>query len=239
MSASQYRSAMAKGLVSRKRQSTKSTKQVAQQVAQLLGGESKFFDEDVDQAVGDLSAGVILNGGTAGTLNAIPQGVTSTTRVGRKATIKAIGWRGTVSMEPVASTQTPVQGVVRLMLVLDRQANGATATVTGNPSGLLASANYQSFNNLANKDRFRVLMDRTFDFETPSGAGDGTVANDWGGKLCSFTFFKNVDIPLEFNSTTGALTEINSNNLFGVMIASSASSVFSLDSKMRLRFSDF
>ncbi len=192
------------------------------------GNELKFHDVDVDQAVADLSAGVILN---TSTINIIPQNVTEKGRVGRKCTIKSVNWRGQLSLaagSTIGSSQS-----VRLMVVLDKQANGAAPTV----AGVLESANYQSFNNLANKGRFRTLMDRTYAMNVQAAGGNGT-ANDSANYLATVEFFKSVNIPLEFTGADGTIDEITSNNLFVFMITGTAGSLISLDSKIRLRFTD-
>jgi len=192
------------------------------------GSELKFHDIAADQAAADLSAGVILN---TSSINLIAQGVTEKTRVGRKCVIKSVNWRGQLSLSAgstVGSSQT-----VRMMVVLDKQANGAAPTVTG----VLETANYQSFNNLANKGRFRTLSDATYAMNVQAAAGDGT-SNDSANVLQNFAFFKPCDISLEFTGAAGTIDELTSNNLFILMITGTAGSLIALDSQIRLRFTD-
>lgn len=192
--------------------------------------ELKFHDIDVDD--GSIAQnGTILN---AGSINLIAQGTTESTRIGRKCTIKKIGWRYTLTLASTASVAG--QELVRVILYLDKQANGLTATVSG-AGGLLVSDNYQSFNNLANTSRFVVLMDRTHDLNPSGGAGNGT-ANDTVNTIRTYRFFKNCNIPLEFSGVAGALTELRSNNLGVIVLAKNAGATASIDSKFRLRFSD-
>ncbi len=105
--------------------------------------------------------------------------------------------------------------------------------------GLLESANYQAFNNLNNKSRFRVLYDKTFTLNTLAAAGDGT-SNDSGAVQRSFSFFKDVNIPMEYSGTANpsVIGEVRTNNIFGIMISESGNSTVALDSKFRFRFSD-
>ncbi len=185
--------------------------------------ELKFFDLDIDDAV------VATNGTIAQvSCNNIPQGTTESERIGRKCVIKAINWRYEVIM-PNAQNMTSVLDTVRVILYLDKQCNGATATVTN----ILESDDFQSFNNLANKQRFRILMDRTHNLNCTAGAGNGT-ANDIAGRQESFELFKKCDIPVEFDSTTGAITEIRSNNIGVLLVGKQGFAGFA--SKMRLRF---
>lgn len=187
--------------------------------------ELKFHDLDIDDAA-------VAVGGTIAqsSCNLIAQGVTESTRVGRKCTIKSINWRWDVTI-PNAANMTNGLDTVRIILFLDKQCNGAAATALG----ILETADYQSFNNLANKSRFRVLMDRTVDINAQAAGGDG-AANDLLGIHKSDTFFKTVNLPIEFDSTTGALTEIRSNNI-GVLLLG-RNGFASFNSKMRLRFGD-
>ncbi len=188
------------------------------------GGELKFFDQDIDDAL-------IASGGTiSDSLIKIAQGTTEVTRIGRKATIRSINWRFDIQL----GTQTAgsaTNDIVRIILYLDKQCNGATAAVLD----ILETADYQSFNNLGNKGRFRTLMDRTYDVNLTAGGGNGT-AEDYGAYIVSDTFFKKVNLPIEWSSTTGAITEIRSNNIGLLIISKSGLATF--NSKMRIRYSD-
>ena len=124
--------------------------------------------------------------------------------------------------------------VVRIILYLDKQTNGTAAGVTE----ILETNDWQSFNNLSNKSRFRTLMDRTYDMNNVCASGDGTT-NDLGSFNRNDTFFKKCNIPIEYDSTTGNITEMKSNNI-GVLILTrnSGNTGMTFSSKMRLRFSD-
>ncbi len=202
----------------------------------VRGGELKFHDVDYNQAVGDLSAGVIAN---SGSFVFIGQGVTEKTRIGRKCTIRSISWRGECQMTKLASTELQDGATIRLMIVQDTQANGATAAVTGS-GGVLASADFQSFNNLVNKGRFTVLKDKVITMNATAGAGNGT-ADDTPMSRRSFTWFKKgLNIPIEYSGTAdpSVITEIRTNNIFGIAITGDTASTISMGSKLRFRFSD-
>lgn len=190
------------------------------------GGELKFHDVDNDDAVVD-SGGSVTN-----SINLIAQGVTESTRVGRKCVIRGINWRGEVFL-PVTTVTSETSDVVRLIMFLDKQANGATAAVTD----LLETADYQSFNNLSNKNRFTVLYDKMVAINSIAGGGDvGGANSNWGAVNRTFSFYKKCSIPIEFSSTTGAITEIRSNNLGILYIGKNG--LAGVASKIRLRFSD-
>ncbi len=192
--------------------------------------ELKFHDIDVDDAV--IAAGATIQ--NAGTINIIAQDTTESTRVGRKCTIRNINWRYKMRL-PATSTQVDTGDTVRMILYLDKQCNGTTAVTTD----ILETADFQSFNNLANKSRFRILLDRTYPMFAMAGSGRGTTDTlAFGETIKVGTFFKKCSIPIEYDNTatTGALTTIRSNNL-GVMLLSE-SGLASFSSKFRLRFSD-
>ncbi len=199
------------------------------------GQELKFHDIDWDEVVQDYSAGVISN---TSSLVFIGQGVTESTRIGRKCVIKSIGWRA--KLKRIGGTSNAISGpeTVRMLIVQDKQANGAAPAVSG-AAGLLESANYQSFNSLNNKGRYRVLYDKVFTLNTLAAAGDGAV-NDSGALERNFTFFKDVNIPMEYSGVANpsVISEVRTNNIFGIMIAESSNSAVELDSKFRFRFSD-
>ncbi len=190
--------------------------------------EMKFHDLDIDDA------SVAANGNIAqASCNLIAQGVTESQRIGRKCTIKSINWRFRTQLLPTAVSNA-TGTMLRVILYQDKQCNGATATVTG----ILESDDFQSFNNLANKNRFRTLMDRSYDMNATSGSGRGSTDTlAFGETNCNDTFFAKCNIPIEFDSTTGAITEIRSNNI-GVLLVTPDGTLLSFTSKMRLRFSD-
>ncbi len=190
------------------------------------GGELKFHDVDLDDALID-SGGTITP-----SIALIPQGVTEITRVGRRCTIRSINWRFHLIGATDANTAGPPPEVVRILMYIDKQANGATAAVTD----ILESADFQSFNNLANKSRFRTLMDRTYAMNYLASTGADATA-EWKLEDIEDSFFKKVNLPMEFDSTTGAITEIKSNNI-GVLLISRDGTNVGFGSKIRLRFSD-
>ncbi len=191
------------------------------------GGELKFHDVDLDDAV-------IAAGGTiTASVNLIPQGVTEVQRIGRKCTIKSINWRMSLNLAEQDAQATPESGdTVRIIMYIDKQCNGATAAVLD----VLESADFQSFNNLSNKSRFRTLMDRTITLNFATLASDGAGVVSSTDMFIDQQFYKKCNIPIEFDATTGAITEIRSNNIGVLLISRAGVSIF--NSKIRLRFSD-
>ncbi len=190
-------------------------------------GELKFFDVTLDDAV--VAAGFNVTA----TVNAIPQGVTESERVGRKCTIRSIHWRIQCKVPEMDAQATPNAGdTIRVVMYLDHQANGATAANTD----LFESNDWQSFRNLANTQRFEILYDRmvNVNYFTLASDGAGLVSSaEWSKDL---QFHKKCNIPLEFSSTTGVIGEIRSNNI-GVMLGGK-NNIGGFNSQIRLRYSD-
>ncbi len=187
--------------------------------------ELKFHDVDVDDAA--IAAGATI---AQNSCNLIPQGTSEKERIGRKCVVRSINWRFNMVL-PTTVTAAETTDTVRIILYLDKQTNGVVAGTTD----ILEAADYQSFNNLANKGRFRTLMDRTYTLTCGAGSGRGTTDTlSYAAASENDTFFKNVNIPLEFDSTAGAITELKSNNIGVMTLGKSGHVVF--DSKMRVRF---
>ncbi len=196
-------------------------------------GELKFHDVQVDEAAADWSAGIIQN---SGTLNVIPQDVTEKTRVGRKVSIKSIMWRGAFFTTALSNSATVQNSeVVRVIIYLDKQCNGATAAVTD----ILETAGFQSYRNLSNSARFVTLMDKTFNVLPEPPCGTGAV-NDQGQRTTNKSFYKKCDIKLEYDDSaqTGAIGTIRSNNIGMMIISRTAATNVGMSGKVRMRFSD-
>jgi len=161
--------------------------------------ELKFFDTalawNVD-ATGEVPA--------TGQLVLIPQGVTESTRVGRKCVIKSIYIKATLSFAPGVTATT--SGTSAIVLVQDTQCNGAAAAVTDVYTGTNIPI---AMHNLANSQRFKVI--KTLKFSWTPGNWNGT---GFANVSRNFSYYKKLNIPLEFSGTTGAITELRSNNLF-------------------------
>ncbi len=189
--------------------------------------ELKFHDVDVDHNPIN-TAGIITP-----SINIIPQGTTESQRIGRKCTIKSIGWKVRFQYPELDGGATPqASDDIRLILYLDKQANGAAASVLD----LIETADVRSFRNLANSGRFVFLHDKLYTINVTNLASDAAGVVSSGGVRRNFSVYKKCNLPIEFSSTTGAIGEIRSNNL-GVM-AMTGNGLTILDSTFRLRFSD-
>ncbi len=190
--------------------------------------ELKFKDLgtiDVDPVP---TAGVVT-----ASINLIAQGTTESERIGRKCTIRKVNWRYSIILPENDAVSTPVNGdTIRIIMFIDKQANGATAIVTD----ILEGATLFSFRNLSNSGRFDIICDKLHNINYLSMASDGAGIVSQALVIKNFTFNANVHLPIEFSATTGAITEIRSNNIGVLLISTHA--VVKFDSTLRVRFSD-
>ncbi len=178
---------------------------------------------------------------TSQTLNDIKQGTAEEERIGRKCTIKNINMRLSFTFldNEVASllAADSADETLRIVLVLDKQTNGALAPTLD----IFDTDVFNSFRNLANIGRFQFLYDKLMTCNTSViAAGNGT-ANDSARVRKEFriNISKKVNIPIEFDSTTGGIIEMRSNNLLLIVGSRVGGRMQMLASTCRLRFSDF
>ena len=114
-------------------------------------GEKKFFDTTLAFTAMQ-GSGTVLNN----SLNLIDQGNGENEMIGRKAVVKSIQLKGRIRMP---RHQNPTLGnmldggIYRMYLVLDKQANGAAATV----SDVFQQTDPNGMFEIANKDRFSIV----------------------------------------------------------------------------------
>lgn len=188
------------------------------------GGELKFFDTALSfniDATGEVPA--------TGQLNLIPQGVTESTRIGRKCVLKSILIKMNAANVPGAGAQGAAN--CSIFLIQDTQTNGAAAAATD----VFTGTNFTlGLRNLSNGSRFRILKEWNMTFNPTAG-----VTTAWSNTIRHLTHFAKLNIPLEFSSTAGALTELRTNNLF--LMASTDGNeddLVSVAGNCRVRFSD-
>ncbi len=193
-----------------------------------FGGELKFFD--TIKTVGAVAeAGTVLNN----CLNIIPQGTTEEERVGRKVVIRKIDVNGIVKL-PATTTQANGSDSVRLVLYVDKQTNGLAATI----AQLFEDTEINSFLQLANSGRFRILKDWKHSLSASAASGNGTTDESFEAQKHFSWKFSGLSIPIEWDNvaTTGALTTVRSNNV-GIM-GFSESGQMTVQYICRLRFND-
>ncbi len=172
--------------------------------------ELKFHDTGATDAV-------VATGGTVtNSLCLIAQGTTEKQRLGRKAFIRSISIRMYVRMPQQRDDADINDGeVLRMILFIDHQCNGANANVLDILETAVSSSHY----NLVNKGRFTILWDKVVTINTPNSSTDGTNTVSLPAWHKYLRYYKKLNVPIEYNDTTGAITEIRSNNIAFLYIA--------------------
>lgn len=193
------------------------------------GGELKFHDIAVNNFTVQ-STGNIQN---AGTLIVIPQGTGENQRIGRKCTLRSVHMKFKIDLPEKDAVTKPARGeTVRIILYVDKQANGTTAAVLD----ILETTDMQSFRNLSNSQRFVTICDKLHNINYAGMASDGAGVVSQGEVTHSSTFNKKLNLPIEYSDVFGAMVEIRSNNV-GILLISE-NGVGGFEANLRFRFSD-
>lgn len=129
-------------------------------------------------------------------LNDIPQGIDGSDRIGQSVSIKNCGYR--VNIDQAITGALP--STVRIMLIWDKQPNGAVPAVTD----VLQTANFNSFLNTSYRERFTVLRN---DYISLSPEGSQTVFIERFVKINMLAQYTDGALPTPpaVANTTGAL----------------------------------
>lgn len=199
----------------------------AARIASLKLMELKFLDTDLT------GIGVIAQTMEQVGINVIVQDDTEDGRTGRRVTVKSIDVKGFVQIQAETAAAN-TSDWVKLMLVLDKQANKA-ATITA--TDLFVTDSILSYANLANKNRFKILWSENFTLGV-SGAAASGAALVFGSDARPFEAHKLVNIDIDFDNTaaTGARTTQTANSIS--FIAISRNGIASMAGSARIRFTD-
>lgn len=190
-----------------------------------FGGELKFFDTI------RATAAVANTGVVDANLNIIPQGVLENNRLGRQCKIKRINIRGSIVL-PGGTTAATSSDQIRVLLVQDKQANGAVFTVLN----VLETNGTNSHFNLENEHRFKILYDKNYTLSSAGGTNSGAILYGQVTKDLRINMACNIPIDFDNSAGTGAITTQRTNSLAFLMITDNGVATVSYVS--RLRFSD-
>jgi len=201
---------------------------------QMGRGEVKFFDVNVALAAVGLPYFLTPPSGAEPAaaflgiteLNCVQQGATAYNRIGTKIQMKSIHFNCLLSMAGSA----PTSNSCRLMLVYDRQPNGAFPALSAILSDNISSApNFTCGVNMANRSRFVILRDQYFAFNV-----NGTT-------IQPVSMFVKTKLETQFSSNAGNIGDINSGALFLVAFSITSSAVCNVQAyhaHSRIRYFD-
>lgn len=189
----------------------------------LLPPPSRVEKKNIDRnGTTDASATESVN-----LLNGCVQGVTDSTRVGRRVLMKSVQVRARISRES-ASSSTIQQ--VRLAIVYDRQSNGA-APVFGTDVYSGGVSNVTMLRNLANGGRFQVLADEVL---TVGATSTDLQTGFWEKYI-------RLNHPVYYNAVNGGtVADIQTGGLFFCYIGNTAAGSDDVDVlwESRVRYTD-
>ncbi len=195
-------------------------------IGMVHDAELKFIDSDKD------STTVAGTGEITTSLNLIVQGITEVTRLGRKVVVKSIGLHIALDLGAVIDqSDIPSGDILRVMCFQDKQCNGANAAVLD----ILETTTWNSFRNLTNSKRFRILMDTHYAINRRVAMTDGTNTSQSPVVVLNLKKrFFNLNVPLEFTAETGAIGELTTNNF--ALLYISKNGVVNVQTHVRVRF---
>jgi len=212
----------------------------AMTVVPVRNAERKFVDlNQVGRSIpgaGSATASSSWNG--AGTVaadqlcNGLATGTGANNRIGRKIVMKSIYMRFTWF---VAGSNTSQSGPMRILVVYDKQVNGAFPTAIAPATSDGAILHYDhiaSPNNLFAADRYVTIFDELV--EPLSG-----VSNP--GAPCTRTVsrYKKINLPVIFNNgTAGDITDISMGAVYIIFCVAGVVSNTAADYTVRIRFED-
>lgn len=169
--------------------------------------EKKFLDTDTSAAIKQFES----TGSVQADFVVMANGTANGSRVGSQITVTNIN----AHLDVVTGTNGSNPGIahtpVRIILGIDKQANGAAPAVLD----VLQTASPYSFRNMYTLNRFIILKDKLFDMNpilyvsTPNVGECGRIFKfSWKGQL-----------PVLYSGATASITEIKSNNIFLLVIS--------------------
>jgi len=218
------------------------------------GAEKKWLDTTI-QSQADMSGGIVVSSTAAGTgINYVKQGPAGFERIGTKFLIKWIEMKASAYLQAALVTTPTAPEVAprlaRMVLVLDRQANGALPASPGfaqvfnmeaqdlvTPDAIFAKAKVE------NDKRFQILFDETVELVNKAFVPVGSDVLT-GGDVKSITwkhYFKGGGLEIEMGGSENTIANVKSNNLLCLAAVDSynASQPVTVVFESRIRFTDY
>lgn len=175
-------------------------------------------------------------------LEGISQGTGFNQRIGRKINIKSLQFKGAIDLDYSYPNDNDKGGDIdmRIMLVLDSQANGTRASVkdilqntSGSDGAISGGLAIYQLSSVANQQRFRILYDKHHKINQ---------SNDYNSRI-PIKLFKKCNFGMEYGGTDGNTNEIKTNNLilmycYERAIGSNANIYATIYGTMRFRYTD-
>lgn len=181
-------------------------------------GETGFVDLASNAYNLDTTGSIVL-------LATVPQGTSTSQRVGKKIQWKSLQCRGRYTANSTAQVND-----CAVLIVYDKRPTGSLPAITD----VLVSASASSFNNDANSGRFVILKRKDFDL-----TGNSALATSTSAK--SADFFLKINRPCEFAAAgTGAIGDISMGALYLITVGSNVAGTTAATAALafRVRYTD-
>lgn len=162
---------------------------------------------------------------TTDLLNGIALGTTQITRLAAMIHMTSVQWK--FAFTTPTSVLTPVR--FRFLIVVDRQANGATPAAGGDPlAGSPAVLNNSVIGitqcpiQYENQKRFRIVRDKTVVFNPQMSLQDANPANAVVATTREFTGYARLGINVKYGDDVATIAGINTNSLLFITVTDNA-----------------
>lgn len=162
-------------------------------------------------------------------LPALAQGTSSTTRVGSHIDLTLIDACCILNLNTAQAGD-----VVRCVLVVDHQPNGAAPAVADIMEDGVANSLYNRDKVGFRGARFTILHDRMVNLSAPSAV----VAAGTGEVWAHMRYRRRVKIPVQYQSNAGTVSDIIKNNIFWMFAALNSSTSSSVSCRTQLCYTD-
>lgn len=220
-----------------KRYANRRIMQSSQMAARRLRYELKFVDLPYTSSNIPAAASPMLV-----LLNGIAPGSANWNRIGNKVNLKSIRIRGSINFATTAAN-IPNQDI-RMLIVYDKNPNKSNPTLSDilqqtTQTGA-TSQNVFSNPNINNRERFKILRDRTWNtpyYTFTSNILTNCETTDIDYRIDEYIKLKNLPTIYSGTSTTCTIGDITSGALFMIFYETTASQ-FAVGYETRLRFDD-
>jgi len=170
--------------------------------------------------------------GSVTAINLCAQGTDFTNRIGRKTTNTAIQVTGMVGPNSTADNATGIHG--KVLVIYDAQPNSAGAVPS--MTDLFTASTSDSFMNLNNRDRFRVLATEDFALGPFDNTATVSLADN---SIRLVNIYKRINMDSIWSGTTAAIGSVSSGTILLVTIGNNGSSTgYTARLACRVRFVD-
>ncbi len=205
-------------------------------VGGFMGIENKFVDYEVAATIDNSWAGNEIEDGTALSLSAVAQGDGESNRDGRRMEMLSVHLKGFVTLNCVETNASPTDSeVVRLILVLDKQTNGAQ--LNAEDVVTVTTFDVNAWRNLQNSQRFRILKDHIINLQITTATQE--AVNDYSSGGMKFPFEMHVvfkkPITVNHTGTTAVIASVADNSIHLIGVSTHATLV-TINYNSRVRF---